>query len=163
MYGWVCSSHRCYVVWAASGGLSLLWHPVSRPISPESSRPINGLCGWWLAAPCQLPPAPWKHCHLAPRYTCCHSHRQTKPIFSLKTSNRCVVCVCLHAEFRPGEPWKGYPNIDPETDPYVTPGSVINNLSINTVRDTDHLRDRNNGWSHTANFISVCFWPKIVS
>ncbi|XP_078141021.1 trinucleotide repeat-containing gene 6A protein-like isoform X2 [Centroberyx gerrardi] len=48
-------------------------------------------------------------------------------------------------EFRPGEPWKGYPNIDPETDPYVTPGSVINNLSINTVRDTDHLRDRNNG------------------
>lgn len=53
------------------------------------------------------------------------------------------VFVCT--EFRPGEPWKGYPNIDPETDPYVTPGSVINNLSINTVRDTDHLRDRNNG------------------
>lgn len=51
--------------------------------------------------------------------------------------------MCL--EFRPGEPWKGYPNIDPETDPFVTPGSVINNLSINTVRDTDHLRDRNNG------------------
>lgn len=49
------------------------------------------------------------------------------------------------AEFRPGEPWKGYPNIDPETDPFVTPGSVINNLSINTVRDVDHLRDRNNG------------------
>lgn len=58
-----------------------------------------------------------------------------------KRSRLRVVC----AEFRPGEPWKGYPNIDPETDPYVTPGSVINNLSINTVRDTDHLRDRNNG------------------
>lgn len=55
----------------------------------------------------------------------------------------------MSVEFRPGEPWKGYPNIDPETDPYVTPGSVINNLSINTVRDTDHLRDRNNGRSHT--------------
>uniref|UniRef100_A0A667WA86 Trinucleotide repeat containing adaptor 6A n=1 Tax=Myripristis murdjan TaxID=586833 RepID=A0A667WA86_9TELE len=54
-------------------------------------------------------------------------------------------------EFRPGEPWKGYPNIDPETDPYVTPGSVINNLSINTVRDTDHLRDRNNGPSSSLN------------
>lgn len=49
------------------------------------------------------------------------------------------------AEFRPGEPWKGYPNIDPETDPYVTPGSVINSLSINTVREVDHLRDRNSG------------------
>ncbi|XP_054891166.1 trinucleotide repeat-containing gene 6A protein-like isoform X2 [Poeciliopsis prolifica] len=54
-------------------------------------------------------------------------------------------------EFRPGEPWKGYPNIDPETDPYVTPGSVINNLSINTVRDTDLLRDRNNGPSSSLN------------
>jgi len=60
--------------------------------------------------------------------------------FALKTANR-----RLSAEFRPGEPWKGYPNIDPETDPYMTPGSVINSLSINTVRDTDHLRDRNNG------------------
>lgn len=49
------------------------------------------------------------------------------------------------SEFRPGEPWKGYPNIDPETDPYVTPGSVINNLSVNTVREVDHLRDRNSG------------------
>lgn len=78
MYVCVCSSHRCYVVWAASGGFSLLWLPVSRPISPESSRPINGLCGWWLAAPCQLPPTPWKHCHLAPRYTCFHLHRQRK-------------------------------------------------------------------------------------
>lgn len=66
--------------------------------------------------------------------------------FALKTANR---CVCVSVEFRPGEPWKGYPNIDPETDPYVTPGSVINNLSINTVRDTDHLRDRNNGRSRT--------------
>ncbi|XP_034395185.1 trinucleotide repeat-containing gene 6A protein-like isoform X2 [Cyclopterus lumpus] len=54
-------------------------------------------------------------------------------------------------EFRPGEPWKGYPNIDPETDPYMTPGSVINSLSINTVRDTDHLRDRNNGPSSSLN------------
>ncbi|XP_069065791.1 trinucleotide repeat-containing gene 6A protein isoform X2 [Pleurodeles waltl] len=54
-------------------------------------------------------------------------------------------------EFRPGEPWKGYPNIDPETDPFVTPGSVINNLSINTVRDVDHLRDRNNGSSSSMN------------
>ncbi|XP_047214711.1 trinucleotide repeat-containing gene 6A protein-like isoform X2 [Girardinichthys multiradiatus] len=54
-------------------------------------------------------------------------------------------------EFRPGEPWKGYPNIDPETDPYVTPGSVINNLSINTVRDTDLLGDRNIGPSSSLN------------
>lgn len=53
-------------------------------------------------------------------------------------------------EFRPGEPWKGYPNIDPETDPYVTPGSVTNNLSIHTVREADHLRDRSTGRCSTA-------------
>lgn len=57
----------------------------------------------------------------------------------------CTDFEFVFAEFRPGEPWKGYPNIDPETDPYVTPGSVINSLSINTVREVDHLRDRNSG------------------
>ncbi|XP_041085565.1 trinucleotide repeat-containing gene 6A protein-like isoform X14 [Polyodon spathula] len=66
-------------------------------------------------------------------------------------------------EFRPGEPWKGYPNIDPETDPYVTPGSVINNLSINTVRDIDHLRDRNNGSTSSLNTTlpSTSAWSSI--
>lgn len=60
-------------------------------------------------------------------------------------------------EFRPGEPWKGYPNIDPETDPYVTPGSVINNLSINTVREVDHLRDRNSGMLSLTGELCVTF------
>ncbi|XP_071617107.1 trinucleotide repeat-containing gene 6A protein isoform X8 [Heliangelus exortis] len=66
-------------------------------------------------------------------------------------------------EFRPGEPWKGYPNIDPETDPYVTPGSVINNLSINTVREVDHLRDRNTGSSSSLNTTlpSTSAWSSI--
>ncbi|CAL9693829.1 unnamed protein product [Knipowitschia caucasica] len=66
-------------------------------------------------------------------------------------------------EFRPGEPWEGYPNIDPQTDPHLTPGSVSNSLSINTVRDTDHLRDRNNGPSSSLNtsMPSNSAWPSI--
>ncbi|XP_067318583.1 trinucleotide repeat-containing gene 6A protein-like isoform X6 [Anolis sagrei] len=66
-------------------------------------------------------------------------------------------------EFRPGEPWKGYPNIDPETDPYITPGSVTNNLSINTVREADHLRDRNGGSSSSLNTAlpSTSAWSSI--
>ncbi|XP_029110102.1 trinucleotide repeat-containing gene 6A protein-like [Scleropages formosus] len=66
-------------------------------------------------------------------------------------------------EFRPGEPWKGYPNIDPETDPYVTPGSVMNILSINTVRDVEHLRDRNNGSTSSLNTTlpSTSAWSSI--
>lgn len=79
-----------------------------------------------------------------------------------REKGKTLTAACVCAEFRPGEPWKGYPNIDPETDPYVTPGSVINNLSINTVRDTDHLRDRNNGrlfaLSSTSTTVEVSKW-----
>lgn len=85
--------NRCYIVWAASGGLSLLWHLIFWPVSPESTWPINGLCGWWLATPCQLPPTPWKHCHLAPRFVCLFficSVRQ-KRVFALKTANHFYV------------------------------------------------------------------------
>uniref|UniRef100_A0A4W3JXC3 Trinucleotide repeat-containing gene 6C protein n=1 Tax=Callorhinchus milii TaxID=7868 RepID=A0A4W3JXC3_CALMI len=56
-------------------------------------------------------------------------------------------------EFRPGEPWKGLQNIDPETDPNVTPGSVPSGPSINTtIRDVDRylLRDRSGGSSPTS-------------
>ncbi|KAJ3600214.1 hypothetical protein NHX12_031200, partial [Muraenolepis orangiensis] len=35
-------------------------------------------------------------------------------------------------EFCPGVPWKGLQNIDPETDPNMTPGSVPNGPTINT-------------------------------
>lgn len=36
-------------------------------------------------------------------------------------------------EFHPGVPWKGLQNIDPESDPDVTPGSVPSGPSINTT------------------------------
>lgn len=73
--------------------------------------------------------------------------------YSLNTESHCA--WLLHAEFRPGEPWKGYQNIDPETDPYVTPGSVMTNLSISTVRDLDLLRDRNNSKYHSHSVLSA--------
>ncbi|KAM9391813.1 trinucleotide repeat-containing gene 6C protein isoform 2-T2 [Pholidichthys leucotaenia] len=48
-------------------------------------------------------------------------------------------------EFCPGVPWKGLQNIDPETDPNVTPGSVPSGPTINTnIQDVNRylLRDR---------------------
>lgn len=56
------------------------------------------------------------------------------------------------AEFCPGVPWKGLQNIDPETDPNVTPGSVPSGPTINTnIQDVNRylLRDRSGGefWS----------------
>ncbi|XP_068605633.1 trinucleotide repeat-containing gene 6C protein [Brachionichthys hirsutus] len=56
-------------------------------------------------------------------------------------------------EFCPGVPWKGLQNIDPETDPNVTPGSVPSGPTINTnIQDVNRylLRDRSGGSSPTS-------------
>uniref|UniRef100_A0A8C4N9P0 TNRC6 PABC binding domain-containing protein n=1 Tax=Eptatretus burgeri TaxID=7764 RepID=A0A8C4N9P0_EPTBU len=60
------------------------------------------------------------------------------------------------AEFHPGEPWKGLPQIDPESDPDITPGSV------------SFLRDRNPGVSPSSSPISTTLpsssaWPPSAS
>uniref|UniRef100_UPI00398E480D trinucleotide repeat-containing gene 6B protein-like isoform X3 n=1 Tax=Pristiophorus japonicus TaxID=55135 RepID=UPI00398E480D len=56
-------------------------------------------------------------------------------------------------EFRPGEPWKGFQNIDPESDPYATPASMINSSAAPPSPDSEHqlLRDRNTGSSSSLN------------
>lgn len=56
----------------------------------------------------------------------------------------------VFSEFCPGVPWKGLQNIDPETDPNVTPGSVPSGPTINTnIQDVNRylLRDRSGGES----------------
>lgn len=47
-------------------------------------------------------------------------------------------------EFQPGVPWKGIQSGgDPESDPYMTPGSVLNSPGPTSLNDSDHqlLRD----------------------
>ncbi|XP_051571363.1 trinucleotide repeat-containing gene 6C protein-like isoform X3 [Myxocyprinus asiaticus] len=55
-------------------------------------------------------------------------------------------------EFCPGVPWKGLQNIDPETDPNMTPGSVPSGPTINTnIQDVNrYLRDRSGGSTPTS-------------
>lgn len=56
--------------------------------------------------------------------------------------------LIIFAEFCPGVPWKGLQNIDPETDPNMTPGSVPSGPTINTnIQDVNRylLRDRSGG------------------
>lgn len=58
------------------------------------------------------------------------------------------IFVFILSEFCPGVPWKGLQNIDPESDPNVTPGSVSGCPTINTnIQDVNRylLRDRNGG------------------
>uniref|UniRef100_A0AAZ1WYJ4 Trinucleotide repeat containing 6C n=1 Tax=Oreochromis aureus TaxID=47969 RepID=A0AAZ1WYJ4_OREAU len=57
-------------------------------------------------------------------------------------------------EFCPGVPWKGLQNIDPETDPNVTPGSVPSGPTINTnIQDVNRylLRDRSSSPTSSQN------------
>lgn len=58
-----------------------------------------------------------------------------------------LIFVLLVSEFQPGVPWKGIQNIDPESDPYVTPGSVLGGTATSPIVDTDHqlLRDNTTG------------------
>lgn len=63
--------------------------------------------------------------------------------------------ILLITEFCPGVPWKGLQNIDPETDPNVTPGSVPSGPTINTnIQDVNRylLRDRSGGESRVKSF-----------
>ncbi|KAM9425461.1 LOW QUALITY PROTEIN: trinucleotide repeat-containing gene 6B protein [Pholidichthys leucotaenia] len=41
-------------------------------------------------------------------------------------------------EFQPGVPWKGIDPIDPESDPYMTPGSMLGNTVPTNLNDMDH-------------------------
>lgn len=41
-------------------------------------------------------------------------------------------------EFQPGVPWKGIDRVDPESDPYMTPGSMMGNAGSPNLNDTEH-------------------------
>ncbi|XP_078003650.1 LOW QUALITY PROTEIN: trinucleotide repeat-containing gene 6B protein [Phascolarctos cinereus] len=70
-------------------------------------------------------------------------------------------------EFQPGVPWKGIQNIDPESDPYVTPGSVLGGPATSPIVDTDHqlLRDTATGSNSSLNtsLPSPGAWPYSAS
>ncbi|MBN3305932.1 TNR6B protein, partial [Amia calva] len=69
-------------------------------------------------------------------------------------------------EFQPGVPWKGIQSADPESDPYMTPGSVLGTPGPPTLTDTEHqlLRD-NTGSSPSLNTLlpSPGAWPYSAS
>ncbi|KAM8887820.1 trinucleotide repeat-containing gene 6B protein isoform 1-T1 [Synchiropus picturatus] len=41
-------------------------------------------------------------------------------------------------EFQPGVPWKGIDRVDPESDPYMTPGSMMGNAVSPSLNDNEH-------------------------
>lgn len=70
-------------------------------------------------------------------------------------------------EFQPGVPWKGIQNIDPESDPYATPGGVLGGPAPSPIVDTDHqlLQDTPTGSTSSLNtsLPSPGAWPYSAS
>uniref|UniRef100_A0A8C1XLK8 Trinucleotide repeat containing adaptor 6B n=1 Tax=Cyprinus carpio TaxID=7962 RepID=A0A8C1XLK8_CYPCA len=52
-------------------------------------------------------------------------------------------------EFQPGVPWKGIQSVDPESDPYMTPGSMLGS-SMSSLNDTEHQLLRDNTESNPS-------------
>ena len=54
-------------------------------------------------------------------------------------------------EFQPGVPWKGIDRVDPESDPYMTPGSMMGNAVSPNLNDTEHQLLQDNTGKHWSN------------
>ncbi|XP_036416334.1 trinucleotide repeat-containing gene 6B protein isoform X3 [Colossoma macropomum] len=53
-------------------------------------------------------------------------------------------------EFQPGVPWKGMQSVDPESDPYMTPGSMLSSSAVSSLNDTEHQLLRDNTESNPS-------------
>uniref|UniRef100_A0A4W4FDH4 Trinucleotide repeat containing adaptor 6Ba n=1 Tax=Electrophorus electricus TaxID=8005 RepID=A0A4W4FDH4_ELEEL len=53
-------------------------------------------------------------------------------------------------EFQPGVPWKGIQNVDPESDPYMTPGSMMSSSAVSSLNDPEHQLLRDNTESNPS-------------
>lgn len=75
--------------------------------------------------------------------------------FNVTTVQECLIklvstdhaCVSS-AEFQPGVPWKGIDRVDPESDPYMTPGSMMGNAVSPNLNDTEHQLLQDNTGKH---------------
>lgn len=61
------------------------------------------------------------------------------------------------SEFQPGVPWKGIQSIDPESDPYMTPGSMMGIPGPSSLNDTEHqlLRDNTGTYLDSSRVTTV--------
>uniref|UniRef100_UPI003AAB16C5 trinucleotide repeat-containing gene 6B protein isoform X1 n=1 Tax=Centroberyx gerrardi TaxID=166262 RepID=UPI003AAB16C5 len=55
-----------------------------------------------------------------------------------KMSSKATTAPSWPPEFQPGVPWKGIDRVDPESDPYMTPGSMMGNTGSPSLNDTEH-------------------------
>ncbi|RVE59337.1 hypothetical protein OJAV_G00187600 [Oryzias javanicus] len=68
-------------------------------------------------------------------------------------------------EFQPGVPWKGIDRVDPESDPYMTPGSMMGNAASPGLNDSEHQLLENSDSTPPLNTLlpSPGAWPYSAS
>lgn len=59
-----------------------------------------------------------------------------------------IIPHVFSSEFQPGVPWKGIDRVDPESDPYMTPGSMMGNAVSPNLNDTEHQLLQDNTGKH---------------
>ncbi|XP_056626883.1 trinucleotide repeat-containing gene 6B protein [Triplophysa dalaica] len=123
--------------------------PIAAPLKMSGSSPYSQyelLGGEGLGVPSQGPSDHW--------------HRSPGNKMGTKTGTS-----SWPPEFQPGVPWKGIPSVDPESDPYMTPGSMLSS-SMSSLNDTEHQLLRDNTESNpTLNTLlpSPGAWPYSAS
>ncbi|KAJ8263945.1 hypothetical protein GJAV_G00143390 [Gymnothorax javanicus] len=108
--------------------------PISAPVKLRGSSPYSQyelLGGDGLGVPPQGPSDNW--------------HRTPGNKMGTKTGSS-----SWPPEFQPGVPWKGIQSADPESDPYMTPGSVLGSSGTSGLNDTEHQLLRDNPESNPS-------------
>ncbi|KAG5853953.1 hypothetical protein ANANG_G00032290 [Anguilla anguilla] len=123
--------------------------PISAPVKLRGGSPYSQyelLGGEGLGVPPQGPSDNW--------------HRTPGNKMGTKTGSS-----SWPPEFQPGVPWKGIQSADPESDPYMTPGSVLGSSGTSGLNDTEHqlLRDTESNPSLNTLLPSPGAWPYSAS
>uniref|UniRef100_A0A671N9F4 Trinucleotide repeat-containing gene 6B protein-like n=1 Tax=Sinocyclocheilus anshuiensis TaxID=1608454 RepID=A0A671N9F4_9TELE len=107
--------------------------PIAAPLKMRGSSPYSQyemLGGEGLGVPPQGPSDHW--------------HRSPGNKMGAKTGTS-----SWPPEFQPGVPWKGIQSVDPESDPYMTPGSMLGS-TMSSLNDTEHQLLRDNTESNPS-------------
>lgn len=59
------------------------------------------------------------------------------------------------AEFQPGVPWKGIDRVDPESNPYMTPGGLMGNAVSPNLNDSEHQLLQDNTGKYFVHHLNI--------
>ncbi|XP_061764923.1 trinucleotide repeat-containing gene 6B protein isoform X1 [Nerophis ophidion] len=105
--------------------------------SPDTSSPENAFLKNGPVTPMKMPGgSPYLHYDMVVGDPQGNANWHRTP--GNKMSTKQPTTPSWPPEFQPGVPWKGIDRVDPESDPYMTPGSMMGNTVSPGLNDTEH-------------------------